>query len=96
MTDTHSSRISTRPIGDNLADELETLKAKCTALQGALQSALDLLSNCSVVSGVCMCGDSMENHSSPLTCGHSPVDSGAYYASQLMDTLKALEKAGEL
>jgi hypothetical protein len=27
-----------------------------------------------VSSGVCCCGDSMENHASPMICGHSPVD----------------------
>ncbi len=28
----------------------------------------------------CMCGDSMENHASPLTCGHSPVSERDHYA----------------
>lgn len=27
-----------------------------------------------VSSGVCCCGDDMKNHSSPMVCGHSPVD----------------------
>jgi len=27
-----------------------------------------------VSSGVCCCGDSMDNHASALTCGHEPVD----------------------
>lgn len=34
-------------------------------------------------SGVCMCGSPTEGHESALTCGHSPVDSGEYYLSEL-------------
>jgi len=43
-------------------------------------------------SGVCCCGDDMETHSPPMNCGHSPVDSGEYYAaSAIMQTRAALE-----
>lgn len=27
-----------------------------------------------VASGVCCCGESMNNHSSPMSCGHTPTD----------------------
>jgi hypothetical protein len=30
---------------------------------------------------VCCCGDSMEGHASPLTCGHSPVSMYDHYMS---------------
>jgi hypothetical protein len=26
----------------------------------------------------CMCGDMMENHSSPMDCGHTPLDTWTY------------------
>ena len=43
-------------------------------------------------SGVCCCGDDMETHSPPMNCGHSPVDSGEYYASSaIMQTRAVLE-----
>lgn len=29
---------------------------------------------------VCMCGDSMKNHDSPLSCGHVPVSMADYYS----------------
>lgn len=36
-------------------------------------------------SGVCCCGDSMENHADPMCCGHSPVDSGTYVVDRLRE-----------
>lgn len=30
---------------------------------------------------VCCCGDSMENHPSPMECGHMPVSAREYYGS---------------
>lgn len=44
-------------------------------------------------SGVCCCGDSMDRHSSPMDCGHSPVDSGEYYMQNTLD--KSRELVGE-
>lgn len=41
---------------------------------------------CSVASDipddVCCCGDSMENHESAISCGHSPVSMRDYYSSK--------------
>ncbi len=45
-----------------------------------------LLMNCSVDSGVCGCGDAMEDHS--VYCGHSPVDYGQYVADKLLEDIR--------
>lgn len=34
---------------------------------------------------VCCCGDSMENHDSPINCGHSPVSMRDYYLAGKKD-----------
>ena len=48
-----------------------------------IEGIVGLLSNCSVESGICCCGDNMEDHASPMSCGHPPVDSGAHYGEKL-------------
>ncbi|MGL4260781.1 MAG: hypothetical protein ACRCTX_04115 [Afipia sp.] len=59
-----------------------------------VKGAIEMLGNCNVESGVCCCGDSMENHPDPMECGHSPVDSGAYNAKHLYEqAVEVLAKA---
>lgn len=41
-------------------------------------------------SGVCMCGDDMENHGDPDMTGHCPVDSGHYAATNLLNSARKL------
>lgn len=55
-----------------------------------LQSLAEMLDRADTSEGYCCCGDSMQNHPSPMYCGHSPVDMGDYYAGKLRDELKAL------
>ena len=43
-------------------------------LRDALNQWIGIAANCSIESGCCCCGESIENHSHPMTCGHSPVD----------------------
>lgn len=40
--------------------------------------------------GYCCCGDSIEKHSNPMYCGHSPVDMGDYYAAKAVEEAQAL------
>lgn len=42
-----------------------------------------------VQSGVCCCGDSMDNHPSPMSCGHSPVDQWDYSLSGWLEQIAA-------
>lgn len=71
-------------------------EAKLATAREALQGWLELASHCTIEEGVCCCGDNMENHTSPMDCGHSPVDHGAYIASQLEENTRAtLTEIGE-
>ncbi len=53
------------------------------------KSVEGLVSNVDCSSGVCCCGDSMEGHSDPMYCGHTPTDSGWYAASSLLEKARA-------
>lgn len=59
------------------------------ALVEALESLCNIMEHCSVTDGVCCCGDDMEKHASPMMCGHSPVDHGAYQATQAYEAARA-------
>ncbi len=37
-------------------------------------------------SGVCCCGEAMDNHSSPMNCGHTPVDLWDHSVEQILST----------
>lgn len=68
---------------DPLADE------RVRKLVEAAKGWLDLATHCSIEEGVCCCGDSMQNHSNPMDCGHSPVDHGSYIAMRLEKRTRA-------
>lgn len=55
-----------------------------------LNEWLGIANNCSLESGVCCCGEDMVNHSSPMACGHSPVDGGLYYSESTVSRTKDL------
>lgn len=55
-----------------------------------LKQAVSIMQNCEVLSGICMCGDSMDGHQGQFESGHVPVDSGEYYKDCF------LQKAGAL
>ncbi len=58
----------------------------------ALEGMLGVYANATITSGVCMCGDAMDKHSSAMDCGHSPVDSGEYYAEQHLEVARTMLK----
>lgn len=55
-------------------EQLAASQLHAEQLREALNQWIDIAANCSIQSGCCCCGDSMENHASPMLCGHSPVD----------------------
>jgi hypothetical protein len=65
--------------------ELERAEARIKTLRTLLNRWVGVIENCSVTAGVCCCGDSMDEHSHPMSCGHTPVDMGAYHAGLLME-----------
>ena len=59
----------------------------------------DFIASAQVSSGVCCCGEAMDGHSSPMSCGHSPVDMWDYHSGELLeaypDDLSALRAHDE-
>lgn len=72
---------------------------KIIAQQARIEQLTNFIKYAQVSSGVCCCGDSMEGHPSPMTCGHSPVDVWDYYSGELLeaypDDLSALRAHDE-
>lgn len=60
-------------------------KDKLEQVMAALESARNVLANSGAESGYCMCGDPVEGHS--FGSGHSPVDSHAYMAHQIVEQI---------
>lgn len=54
-----------------------------------------ILPHISTEAGVCCCGDDMERHAHPMSCGHSPVDQGSYAVSQWQDAYRAFLSRAE-
>lgn len=65
------------------------LFANAKELFNTVLSLKAILENSDVSTGVCMCGEGMSGHADLFDCGHSAVDSGAYYA---VSALKAANK----
>jgi hypothetical protein len=95
---------SPSPAGDtveyiraDLVDPLSDPRVK--ALVKALDACMTSLERADTTEGVCCCGDSMDQHSDPMWCGHSPVDMGTYYAANAIEAaraaLRAIEENGE-
>jgi hypothetical protein len=85
----HFGRFLSSGEADALAEHHALIEQQRDELLTICKNAVGMLENCSVESGVCCCGDDMTRHGSPMACGHSPVDSGAHYAEQLLGELRA-------
>ena len=72
---------------------------KIIAQQARIEQLTNFIEHAQVSSGICCCGDSMEGHPSPMTCGHSPVDMWDYHYGKLLeaypDDLSALRAHDE-
>ncbi len=69
--------------------ELAAAQQREAALTKALEACVASLERVDTKEGVCCCGDSMDRHSDPMSCGHSPVDMGDYYAGQALESARA-------
>lgn len=70
---------------------LALAEALVTRLCGAADSLLHMGR---FETGSCCCGDDMERHSDPMSCGHTPVDHGEYVARGVYES--AVEPARAL
>lgn len=74
-----------------LEAELIAARRKLEAVQGlvdALQACVASIEHADMSDGVCCCGDDMETHSEPMSCGHSPVDAGEYHAYRAIQSAR--------
>lgn len=69
--------------------ELAAAQQREAALTKALEACVASLERVDTAEGVCCCGDSMDRHSDPMSCGHSPVDMGDYYAGKALESARA-------
>ena len=74
---------------EKLEAELAAAQQREAALTKALEACVASLERVDTAEGVCCCGDSMDRHSDPMSCGHSPVDMGDYYAGQALESARA-------
>lgn len=77
---------------DNLTrKELTTLIERQAA---QIELMREFIARAPVSSGVCCCGESMNGHSDPAYCGHTPVDLWDYSVEQILSTTpdQALEQ----
>lgn len=84
-----------------------TIRERLRPLSTALASAepegwklvpvafLDFVKTAPVSSGVCCCGDDMEKHTDPMSCGHSPVDQWNYSLSSWLRQIAAAPSHAE-
>ena len=68
---------------------IERLSARVAALTEALEGCVAAIEHADMADGVCCCGDMMEGHSDPMSCGHSPVDQGHYHSHQVLASARA-------
>lgn len=80
-----------------------SLRQQLAAEQAKNVKLLDFIARAQVSSGVCCCGEPMDGHPSPMSCGHSPVDMWDHAVRKLLDApsdtsaLGAIvKKAGEV
>ena len=57
-----------------LTAQVAALEVEIVKLLECLNNWIDIASNCTIESGCCCCGESMDGHSNPMACGHSPQD----------------------
>ena len=88
-----ASRDATIKLQDERIAELrEPVNARLLAI--AHQTA-GIIESTSIETGYCCCGAGMHGHASPMICGHSATDQGAYLAGLLYEDAKAAIAAAE-
>ena len=74
---------------DEKETALTTANRRIAALTEALEGCVAAIEHADMADGVCCCGDMMEGHSDPMSCGHSPVDQGHYHSHQVLASARA-------
>ncbi len=72
-------------LADTEALEAET-SARCLNQAAQIEMMREFIARAPVSSGVCCCGEAIDRHSSPMICGHSPVDLWDHSVEQILST----------
>lgn len=75
------------------AEWVADLAKELTALQAREEKLLDFIQNAPVSSGVCCCGECMDRHSNPMSCGHSPTDQWDWSVQCMVEESKKQDHA---
>lgn len=76
--------------------ELREARAAVAELIEAHKRLLAMAERLDLAEGVCCCGDDMQSHPEPMSCGHSPVDAGHYHhGATIEESRAALARIGE-
>lgn len=79
-----------------LADDLADVRKAVAELIEAHKRLLAMAERLDIAEGVCCCGDDMDRHPEPMSCGHSPVDAGHYHhGATIEESRRALARIGE-
>ncbi len=80
-------------LADTEALEAET-SARCLKQAAQIEMMREFIARAPVSSGVCCCGESMNGHSNPMSCDHTPVDLWDHSVKQILSTTpeQALEQ----
>lgn len=61
----------------------------------AVEACVTSMEHADMSDGVCCCGDNIDDHSDPMSCGHAPVDMGDYHASKAIAAAHAAVAAAK-
>lgn len=76
--------------------EIREARAAVAELIEAHKRLLAMAERLDLAEGVCCCGDDMQSHPEPMSCGHSPVDAGHYHhGATIEESRAALARIGE-
>ena len=88
-------RDATIKLQDEHIAKLREQKPVNARLLAIVHQTVGMIENTSIETGYCCCGDGMDGHASPMICGHSATDQGAYLAGLLYEDAKAAIAAAE-
>ncbi len=70
----------------NATDEEDEAADLIEAQAARIEMMREFIARAPVSSGVCCCGEAIDGHSSPMICGHSPVDLWDHSVEQILAT----------
>lgn len=88
-------RDATIKLQDEHIAKLREQKPVNARLLAIVHQTVGMIENTSIETGYCCCGDGMDGHASPMICGHSATDQGAYLAGLLYEDAKSAIAAAE-